>query len=103
MTLGHQFLFNQFGIKPEIGWQIDPFGPSTLTPTLFKLMGFKYHVINRIDERIKYIFNATEMNIPESGIMTIEREFEFLWYPSSNNPNISIFTHVLDHHYESPS
>ncbi|EGC34354.1 hypothetical protein DICPUDRAFT_98237 [Dictyostelium purpureum] len=102
MTLGHQFLLNEFQVKPEIGWQIDPFGPSTLTATLFSLMGFKYHVINRIDERIKYVFNAEQMDIKDSGIMEIEREFEFMWYPSPNNKNLSIFTHVLDHHYSSP-
>ncbi|KAK5583106.1 hypothetical protein RB653_004696 [Dictyostelium firmibasis] len=101
MTLGHQFLLSEFGVVPEIGWQIDPFGPSTLTATLFSLMGFKYHVINRIDERIKYVFNDTP-DIVGSGWMTTERSFEFQWYPSHNDEQISIFTHVLDHHYNSP-
>ncbi|EGC34543.1 hypothetical protein DICPUDRAFT_34840 [Dictyostelium purpureum] len=101
MTLGHQFLLSEFGVVPEIGWQIDPFGPSTLTATLFSLMGFKYHVINRIDERIKYVFNTTP-DIPGSGYMSTEREFEFVWFPSPNNQDLSIFTHILDHHYSSP-
>ncbi|EAL68302.1 hypothetical protein DDB_G0278259 [Dictyostelium discoideum AX4] len=101
MTLGHQFLLSEFGVVPEIGWQIDPFGPSTLTATLFSLMGFKYHVINRIDERIKYIYNDTP-DIVGSGWMTTDRSFEFQWYPSHNDQELSIFTHVLDHHYNSP-
>ncbi|KAN0006982.1 hypothetical protein ACTFIU_005175 [Dictyostelium citrinum] len=101
MTLGHQFLLSEFGVVPEIGWQIDPFGPSTLTATLFSLMGFKYHVINRIDERIKYVYNDTP-DIVGSGWMTTDRSFEFQWYPSHNNEDLSIFTHVLDHHYNSP-
>lgn len=27
-TLGHQFLLNEFGVIPKVGWQIDPFGHS---------------------------------------------------------------------------
>eukprot|EP01132_Coremiostelium_polycephalum_P004243 gene4243-5312_t len=100
MTLGHQFLLKEFGVRPEISWQIDPFGPSTVTATLFKLMGFKYHIINRLDERIKYNFSM----VPGSGIMTTDQDFEFVWYPSPNyGPDLSIFTHVLDHHYSPPS
>eukprot|EP01133_Synstelium_polycarpum_P019508 gene19508-23370_t len=103
MTLGHQFLLSTFGVTPTVSWQIDPFGPSTLTATLFKQMGIKYHIINRIDERIKYFFNSTP-DIIGSGAMTANRSFEFMWYPSPMNygPEFGIFTHILDHHYNSP-
>ncbi len=40
MTLGHQFLFDTFGVRPTIGWQIDPFGHSASQASLFAQMGF---------------------------------------------------------------
>ena len=30
MTLGHMFVYRTFGVKPNLGWQIDPFGKSKL-------------------------------------------------------------------------
>eukprot|EP01133_Synstelium_polycarpum_P013629 gene13629-16045_t len=103
MTLGHQFLLSTFGVRPVAGWQIDPFGPSTVTATLFKLMGIKYHVIDRLDQRVKYVQSGYP-RIPGSGAMVTNRSFEFTWYPSPDNygPEFSIFTHVLDNHYNSP-
>ncbi|KAF2069784.1 hypothetical protein CYY_008891 [Polysphondylium violaceum] len=103
MTLGHQFLLSEFGVTPSVGWQIDPFGPSTFTATAFSLMSFKYHVINRIDDRLKHVYNNTP-DIIGSGILTTDQEFEFIWYPSRNyGQQLSIFTHILDNHYNSPS
>ncbi|EGG19315.1 hypothetical protein DFA_02102 [Cavenderia fasciculata] len=108
-TLGHQFLLSTFGVKPQVGWQIDPFGPSTMTAQLFKLMGFKGHIINRLDMRIKNIYNNSTgiVTIEGSGEMITNRSFEFTWYPSPNydtyQDDFSIFTHVLDNHYSPPS
>ena len=41
MTEGHKYLLANFGVRPKIGWQIDTFGHSSLTPMLFPLMGLK--------------------------------------------------------------
>ena len=77
MTLGHQFIYNTFGAVPTKGWQIgnftlfyfyfilfifftsdvalDPFGQSSVTPTLNKLSGFDAHVINRVTNKVSSI------------------------------------------------
>ncbi|KAF2068926.1 hypothetical protein CYY_009755, partial [Polysphondylium violaceum] len=103
MTLGHQFLLSEFGVTPSVGWQIDPFGPSTLTATAFSLMSFKYHVIDRLDDRLKHIYTNTP-DIKNSGSMISNQDFEFIWYPSNNyGRELSIFTHILDNMYTSPS
>jgi hypothetical protein len=54
MTLGHQFLLNTFGVRPNKGWQIDPFGASSVTPVLEKLAGFDAHLIDRITNKGQY-------------------------------------------------
>ena len=55
MTEGHHFLKETFNVKPTISWQIDPFGASKVYPLLFQFMGFEYHIISRVDDRLKYV------------------------------------------------
>ena len=50
---GHGFLYETFGIRPQFSWQVDPFGASATTPTLFALAGFNAHVISRINYNLK--------------------------------------------------
>ena len=50
---GHGFLYETFGFRPQFSWQVDPFGASATTPTLFALAGFNAHVISRIDYNLK--------------------------------------------------
>ena len=40
MMVGHEFILNTFGVKPRIGWQIDPFGHSNANARLYAEMGF---------------------------------------------------------------
>ena len=50
---GHRFLYETFGIRPQFSWQMDSFGASATTPTLFALAGFNGHIISRIDYDLK--------------------------------------------------
>lgn len=53
MALGHAFLDQEFGVKPRIGWHVDPFGHSTANPRLFAEMGFDAWFFARIDYQDK--------------------------------------------------
>ncbi|CAK6433317.1 unnamed protein product [Pipistrellus nathusii] len=87
LTEGHGFLYETFGIRPRVSWQVDAFGASATTPTLFALAGFNAHVISRIDYEVK---NA----------MANTKEMQFVWRGSrSLAEQQQIFTHVLDSSY----
>ncbi|KAG8506233.1 Epididymis-specific alpha-mannosidase, partial [Galemys pyrenaicus] len=57
---GHGFLYETFGFRPRFSWQVDPFGASATTPTLFALAGFHAHVISRVDYDLKEAMQATQ-------------------------------------------
>ncbi|XP_058403612.1 epididymis-specific alpha-mannosidase [Diceros bicornis minor] len=84
LTEGHGFLYETFGIRPQFSWQVDPFGASAATPTLFALAGFDAHVISRID----YDLKRTMQNM---------QQLQFVWQGSpSLSAQQEIFTHVMD-------
>ncbi|MXQ99690.1 hypothetical protein E5288_WYG020328 [Bos mutus] len=84
LTEGHGFLYEIFGVRPQISWQVDPFGASSTTPTLFAPAGFNAHVISRIDYDLK-------------EAMQDNRQLQFVWRGSrSLSAQQEIFTHVLD-------
>ena len=87
MTEGLVFLNETLGVRPRIGWHIDPFGHSSFTPQLFSLLHYDMFVLNRIPDSIKQDMKQS-------------RGLEFLWH----NPhfNRTIFAHVLDSHYSTP-
>jgi alpha-mannosidase len=53
MMTGHEFLMKEFGVRPRIGWHVDPFGHSTANPRLFAEMGFDAWFFARIDYQDK--------------------------------------------------
>lgn len=90
LTEGHIFLNETFGIVPNGGWQIDPFGSSNSLAALYAMTGFKWHVINRINYQVK-------------NQLTQDLGMEFLWKPMGDSTNFpSIFTHVLEYDYCQP-
>eukprot|EP00003_Mantamonas_plastica_P005509 TRINITY_DN1441_c1_g2_i4.p1 TRINITY_DN1441_c1_g2~~TRINITY_DN1441_c1_g2_i4.p1 ORF type:complete len:1388 (-),score=486.72 TRINITY_DN1441_c1_g2_i4:112-4029(-) len=87
---GHAYLEKTLGVKPRVGWQIDPFGHSALTPSLFAQMGYDAMVINRIPFYKKAEFKNT-------------KRMEFIWRGSGSlGKDTEILTHVLHTHYSAP-
>jgi alpha-mannosidase len=69
-TLGHRFLVDEFGIIPQTGWQIDPFGHSaTQAALLTGEVGFAGLFFARIDAA-------------DNANRKTNRSLEFLWRPS---------------------
>eukprot|EP01132_Coremiostelium_polycephalum_P008521 gene8521-10475_t len=89
MTLGHQFLYDNFGVVPRIGWHIDPFGHSNTQATLFGAMGYDAFILGRMDYQ-------------DIGFRLENQQMEFVWRASQSNPQYQIFTSVLRAMYCTP-
>ncbi|KAL8600465.1 hypothetical protein ACOMHN_044930 [Nucella lapillus] len=50
---GHQWLWENLGVKPRNSWSIDPFGYSGTMPYLWKLAGMDNMVIQRVHQAVK--------------------------------------------------
>eukprot|EP01102_Stenamoeba_stenopodia_P022689 TRINITY_DN9548_c0_g1_i1.p1 TRINITY_DN9548_c0_g1~~TRINITY_DN9548_c0_g1_i1.p1 ORF type:complete len:992 (-),score=225.36 TRINITY_DN9548_c0_g1_i1:87-2999(-) len=83
MTTGHQFLLQEFGVVPTIGWQIDPFGHANAHATLVGLAGFNAIFFARIDYQ-------------DYAVREASQNLEFVWRPSKSfGANSDIFAHSL--------
>jgi alpha-mannosidase len=91
MMIGHDFVLREFGVKPRIGWQLDPFGHSNVNTRLFAEMGFDALFFARLDYKDK------ERRITD-------KELEWVWRPNldSLGKQTQLFTHTLYNHYNSP-
>lgn len=91
MAYGHEFLLKEFGVKPRIGWHIDPFGHSNANPRLFAEMGFDAWFFARLDYQDK-----------ERRLEALE--MEWVWRPFYDHlgKRTQIFTHTLFNHYSAP-
>jgi len=90
MTIGHQFLLQNFNYIPEIGWHIDPFGHASAQAALFAQMGFKAFFFGRIDYQDK----AQRLNTSA---------MEMVWVPQTSQGNENaIFTAVNYYLYMHP-
>ncbi|EGC31045.1 hypothetical protein DICPUDRAFT_40536 [Dictyostelium purpureum] len=90
MTQGHLWLKENLNYTVEYAWQIDPFGYSSITPTLFRKMGIKGLVINRVSNSVK-------------NYMRQNRAMEFIWRGSDTlSSDSEIIVSTLDDHYSYP-
>jgi len=60
MMAGHDFVKKEFGVRPRVGWQIDPFGHSNANARLFAEMGFDAFMFARLDYQEKEIRLANQ-------------------------------------------
>jgi hypothetical protein len=72
MMKGHDFLLKTFGIKPRVGWHIDPFGHSSTNARLFAEMGFDGWFFARLSYDDQYY-------------RMMNQSMNFLWRPSSKH------------------
>jgi hypothetical protein len=88
---GHSFMNKTFGIPhPTIGWQIDSFGHSALTPALLQKFGYEALVIHRIDNRFK-------------RQMSKDGNLEFIWAGADLGSQTGILTHTLYNSFSIPN
>lgn len=91
MTLGHKYIFDQFGVRPKVGWHIDPFGHSNQVSTLYSQMGFDAFSIYRIHH-------------DDVDKRMADKNLEFVWRGSKSlDKESDIFVHVLDSGYAAPA
>jgi alpha-mannosidase len=92
MMVGHDFIMKEFGVKPRIGWQLDPFGHSSTSTRLFAEMGFDMWVFGRGDDN-------------EKDQRKKDQSMEFVWRPSfdSLGEEASILSHWHYNHYSPPT
>ncbi|XP_047310058.1 alpha-mannosidase At3g26720-like [Impatiens glandulifera] len=90
-TLGHQFIEKEFGQRPRVGWQIDPFGHSAVQAYLLGAeLGFDSLFFARID----YQDRAKRLD---------EKTLEFMWQGSKSlGKSSEIFTGIFPRHYDPP-
>lgn len=91
MQFGQLIVLKEFGVVPQIGWQIDEFGLSSTNARLFAEMGIKAIFMNRID-------------VHERSARRDKRELEFLWRPywPYSGKETQVIGHVFWHHYSPP-
>ncbi|XP_050406527.2 alpha-mannosidase 2x [Patella vulgata] len=57
---GHQWLWENLGVKPKNSWSIDPFGYSGTMPYIWKKAGMENMVIQRVHQAIKSTLAETK-------------------------------------------
>eukprot|EP01119_Soliformovum_irregulare_P017333 TRINITY_DN5131_c0_g1_i1.p1 TRINITY_DN5131_c0_g1~~TRINITY_DN5131_c0_g1_i1.p1 ORF type:complete len:1043 (-),score=336.35 TRINITY_DN5131_c0_g1_i1:28-3156(-) len=81
---GHQWLNSTLGVRPRVGWSIDPFGHSPVIPWALSQMGLEATVINRIHQNTKAQWKD-------------KRELEFIWrqnFDQQKSP-FDLFVHLF--------
>lgn len=85
LETGLKFLNETFNKKPRFGWQIDPFGNSAVTPSVWSKIGYEGIILNRVGTTLAYELEKSEA-------------LEFMWkgvQVGPNNEDNAILAHVL--------
>jgi lysosomal alpha-mannosidase len=92
MRTGLDFLKENFGVRPHIGWQIDPFGSTAQTVSVFHKLGFSAFIENRISNDFK-----DELQRKDG--------FNFFWQGhqvDADKKEDRVMTHILQYFYTLP-
>jgi alpha-mannosidase len=68
LQMGRSFLDSTFGVLPTTGWQLDPFGHSSVNARLFAEVGLDSMIFSRINYQTKTDRKAAD-------------QAEFIWKP----------------------
>ena len=83
--IGHEWLYHKFGVKPQVGWSVDPFGHSPIVPYILKRVGINSTLINRIHYALK-------------RYLAKRRALEFFWRPQwvkDNDNSDDVLVHTF--------
>lgn len=90
-ALGHRYILEQFGKRPRVAWQLDPFGHSAVQAYLLSAeAGFDGLFFSRADfnDKIKRLETRT---------------MEFVWRGSKSlGASSEVFAGLMHHHYDPP-
>eukprot|EP01133_Synstelium_polycarpum_P010798 gene10798-12583_t len=86
--MGHLWLKDHLNVTVDYGWQIDPFGHSSLTPSMYAQLGFKAMIGNRI-------------TVSDKQRLKTSRDLQFIWEGSGSlKDDNRMYTHILYDHYD---
>ena len=74
MMIGHQFLYNEFGVTPRIGWNLEAAGHSAANARLFAQLGYEALFFSLVDWDLKDKMGNQE-----------EQGYNFIWRPFSKH------------------
>jgi len=92
MIFTRQWVSNEFGVIPKIGWQLDAFSHSAVNAHLFAEMGM---------EALVYARMPFDLHLDACD----ERKAQFLWQPEIETAGAEsppLFVHKLYDHYNAP-
>ena len=91
MTAGQEFLWDNFGVIPKVGWQIDSHGHAPSTPSLFSMLGLDTLITSKIGDEVKAdLTKNSNLNLVWQGHKIGENmeKHRILLHPTPNNFHI---------------
>lgn len=86
MMVGHQWMQNEFGVVPKVGWDMRTPGHSATNARLFAQLGYEGQFFSQVDSDFK-----------ENLLKPEKMGMNFIWEPHSNNfgDKYQIFTGII--------